>query len=685
MRAWLPRSAAVLITLALAAPAHAADTGFVDPSRSLGATSPTCREALDATLRARCEASGSVAQRHPLSSYGLDVNVGFSVTDPSQTFEGALQSAGAAVWTGVLYAVRGTLLLLEWTFALDLTAEAMPGARDALARLHGSVFGDGWLLLAVSVAGLWGIWRGLVQGRATETLAGLAATVALLVGGLVVIARPGETVGWVAGATNDAALAVLGAMSASGSSRSLGDAMADVFATTVEDPWCALQFGSVAYCRQPAGGGKTRGDLWLEHPAQSWQRKQLFELTAGDDGDGLLGAAAGALGLSDDRELPREVADQVREDPQRVALQRSGGTFPRLAILGMAVVGVAGAVALFLWLGVRLLLAAAMTLLLLLLAPAMLLAPAFGVAGRQAFLSWAQRLLGAVVAKFVFAVLLLLVLTVGRVFAALDLGWFAQWLLLGAFWWGVFVKRGELLELLSVGTTHGQGGGVGRALGQGYYAWMLGRNVAAVGAAPAAAASRAVRERRAARGDAVRSLAREELDRGRRAELTAGVQQAEAVVSERRVVRREAAAIDRRLRDFDDAAAVARATGAAAPAPTGEQRRLLERRDRLHELLDDPAARQSEQAVRHADRNRALTGEAVSERDLDVVHHTRSRDLREGAETTPRERRLDALATSGDRRLAKELLDPEAVRARTAERHAELRAERRRRRAGGRR
>jgi hypothetical protein len=684
MRAWLRASAAVVIALALAAPARAADTAFVDPSRSLGATSPTCREALDAMLRARCEASGSVAQQHPLSSYGLDVNVGFSVTDPSQTFEGALQSAGAAVWTGVLYAVRGTLLLLEWTFALDLTAEAMPEARAALARLHGSIFGDGWLLLAVSVAGLWGMWRGLVQGRATETLAGLAATVALLVGGLVVIARPGETIGWAAGATNDAALAVLGALSAGGSSRALGDAMGDVFATTVEDPWCALQFGSVTYCRQPTGAGRTRGELWLAHPAGSWQREQLFELTAGDDGDGLLGTAAGVLGVGDDRKLPRDVADQVRENPDRVALQRSGGTFPRLAILVMAVVGVAGAIALYLWLGVRLLLAAAMTLLLLLLAPAMLLAPALGGSGRRAFLSWVQRLLGAVAAKFVFAVLLLLVVTVGRVFAALDLGWFAQWLLLGAFWWGVFLKRDELLELLSIGMPQGHGAGVGRALGQGYYAWMLGRNVAAAGAAPAAAASRAVRERRAVRGDAVRSLAREELDRGRRAELTAGVQRAEAVMSERRVVQREAAAIDRRLRDFDDAAAVARATGAKTPVPTQEQQQLLERRDQLHGLLDDPAARQSEQTVRHADRNRALTGDAVSSRDLDVIHQKRSRELRDGAEADPAERRLTELAGSGDRRLAKELLDPAAVRARTAERHAELRAERRRRRVGAR-
>ena len=37
-------------------------------------------------------------------------------------------------------------------------------------HLHDAVFGDSWLLFGITVAGLWGIWRGLVQRRASETL-----------------------------------------------------------------------------------------------------------------------------------------------------------------------------------------------------------------------------------------------------------------------------------------------------------------------------------------------------------------------------------------------------------------------------------------------------------------------------------------------------------------------------------
>src|SRR3954466_228665 len=92
----------------------------------------------------------SAAQPHPMSAYGIDTRVGFSLTDPGKTFMGALQSVGAALWLGLLYLVKGVLLLLEWTFSLDLTNQAMPQASRTLAQLHGRAFGDPWLLLAIS-------------------------------------------------------------------------------------------------------------------------------------------------------------------------------------------------------------------------------------------------------------------------------------------------------------------------------------------------------------------------------------------------------------------------------------------------------------------------------------------------------------------------------------------------------
>ena len=80
-------------------------------------------------------ASGSALHSHPLSSYGIDVRVGFSITDPGKSFLAALQSLAAGLWMGLLYLMKGVLLLLEWAFSLDLTSQAMPEARESLARL----------------------------------------------------------------------------------------------------------------------------------------------------------------------------------------------------------------------------------------------------------------------------------------------------------------------------------------------------------------------------------------------------------------------------------------------------------------------------------------------------------------------------------------------------------------------
>src|SRR5947208_10970681 len=132
----------------------------------------------------------------------------------------------------------------------------MPDARRSLAQLHDRAFGDQWLLLAVSISGLWGMWRGLVQRRTSETLAGLAATVALMVAALVVISKPGETVGRGAQLANDAGMSVLAAATTGDVDHprvALTAALAQVFDGTVRQPWCALQFGSVDYCDRRTG------------------------------------------------------------------------------------------------------------------------------------------------------------------------------------------------------------------------------------------------------------------------------------------------------------------------------------------------------------------------------------------------------------------------------------------------
>jgi hypothetical protein len=435
-----------------------------------------------------------------------------------------------------------------------------------------------------------------------------------------------------------------------------------------------------------------------------------------------IGIAKSALGLTDYRKRPDRVSKLVPQDPARARIQEAGGTFPRLALLATVSVGLLGAAALYGYLGLRLLLAAAMTLLLLLVAPAMLIAPALGESGRATFIAWGQRLIGAILAKLVFAIFLTVVLATGGVFTGLKLGWFGTWLLLGAFWWGVFLKRQELIGFVTAGTPAQESNAGGHLLSQGYYAWMLGRGVRQVGAAAIAPGRRgmeatrgAIADRREAQTVARAEMAGEHLDlRGRQA-LANEHAGAQHVVAQEDSVRRELRAVDRRLQGYDEVAVAARATGAEQPTPTAEQRHLLQRRKELRALLTDSAVGQATQLVRHGQRNQALTGEPVSRQDLDVFHARRARELesiddpadpvhlaaagidpadylaadaarraeleRASGEHLSRERALRAAASGQQPVGDTEWLNPDELRQRTAEHRARLRAERRQERA----
>ena len=75
----------------------------------------------------------------------------------------------------------------------------------------------------------------------------------------------------------------------------------------------------------------------------------------------------------------------------------NAGTWPRVGGLMLIVIGVLGMLLLLGWIGLRLLLAAILSLFYLLLTPGVVLVPVLGEAGRSAFRGWAGRLFGAVV------------------------------------------------------------------------------------------------------------------------------------------------------------------------------------------------------------------------------------------------------------------------------------------------
>ena len=69
--------------------------------------------------------------------------------------------------------------LFTWAFSLDLLGGTAAAARwrrspSAISSMYENVIGEAWMVAAILVAGIWGIWKALVQRRYTETAGALA-------------------------------------------------------------------------------------------------------------------------------------------------------------------------------------------------------------------------------------------------------------------------------------------------------------------------------------------------------------------------------------------------------------------------------------------------------------------------------------------------------------------------------
>jgi hypothetical protein len=252
-----------IVDVAAAAPpdsATAADGG-----------SPWCyRNDLDARALALCELTGSPAQEHPTTHYGLDTRRDESKKTAEQAKDVASGEAGAVtianamcawLWGALVWAMRHVMNLLEAALTLDLTSgpdkksekdDVWPQIKAQLDFLHTKVFGTTWMTAAFAVTGIWAL-IGMARLRLTQTLAGLAATVVLMIGGLVLVYAPQETIGRASKYLSDGSLAVLTA--ATGGKQPAGASFAGVegklFDRLVGGSTCVLNLGSAAVCAQP--------------------------------------------------------------------------------------------------------------------------------------------------------------------------------------------------------------------------------------------------------------------------------------------------------------------------------------------------------------------------------------------------------------------------------------------------
>jgi hypothetical protein len=492
----------------VSADAHApadeeADAGAVpqaetDPLVSNGLGSPLCarRSAsaeLSAASRQDCETSGFVAAAAPTGNFGIDVHIdtGFVPFGSGGLLSAVQDLFVTPLWMALVWAVHALVVMLEWCFTIDLLdgSSVKLGLAAGLRQMQ-AAFTVPWLACVLAIGAVLCAYHGLVRRRVAESLGQALVALTMTAAGSWVMLNPAGTIGALGTWANQASLGTLAVTARGtpiGADRALADSMGTVFAAVVEVPWCYLEFGDVGWCRDPARldptlhatalaiasaelagvdckpsdtalarctragsadakalersarllrAARTNGAIFLALPANGPARNAINESKS----------LLRAICQSDDATSCHGVAAAQAE------FRTNHGTWARVGGLLLIVAGALGMLLLLGFVALRLLTSALFSLLYLMLAPAVVLAPALGETGRAVFRKWAAKLLGAVVSKLLFSFLLGAILAILGILADLEaLGWWTQWLLMSAFWWGAFMQRHQALQLAGGG------------------------------------------------------------------------------------------------------------------------------------------------------------------------------------------------------------------------------------------
>jgi hypothetical protein len=415
-----------------------------------------------------CRSSGAPWQPEPLGNYLFDIHINTGITafgaDIASAFENLILTP---IWLAILYALHAILVAVSWALELNILSGAMPAIAHALA-VGQQIFTTPWMAAALALAAVGLLWHGLGRRGVSQSLGDAVAMALMIIVALGLIADPQGTIGQVNTVVNQASLGTATAAAAgnpSAGAASFDQALSRVFSQTIADPFGVLEFGDLnwAHGLDPKAAA-ARQQLLASPPADltghdtaalraASDNSQIF-LAFNSNGPTRNGMNSGKLmqaicGTSTgDADSCHGTASTPASVPQ---FRSSNSIWQRTAALLLIVVGAIGEILVFAFVTYKLLLAALMALVLLLLAPLMALAPAFGESGRGTFKKWGLRLLGAVLAKLMYAfflgVLLLAAGVLGQFSANL---FFVQFALLGAFWWVVFLHRHQLTELTSL-------------------------------------------------------------------------------------------------------------------------------------------------------------------------------------------------------------------------------------------
>ena len=184
-----------------------------------GARRRNCRQ----TSRRHCETSGFIAAAAPTGNYGIDVHIDTGVLGLSS---GGLLSTVqdlfvTPLWMALVWSVHALVVMLEWSFTIDLLDTATADGLGSSLRTAQAVLTTPWLPMALAVASILVVYDGLIRRRVAETLGEALMMGVMMAGGLWLIVDPSGTVGALGRWANQASLGTL-AVAARGRPRGPG-------------------------------------------------------------------------------------------------------------------------------------------------------------------------------------------------------------------------------------------------------------------------------------------------------------------------------------------------------------------------------------------------------------------------------------------------------------------------------
>ena len=370
------------------------------------------------------------------------------------------------LWLFTSFLANLLITLFGFAFSLDLVnGSRRPGGAGALGpvaraihSIYANVFGAPWLVLAITVAGLWAMWKSLLQRRHSETVGALALSLVYVVVALFFVAQPGPTIGAASKLTNqmsEAFLAISDHGDPSGGAQARDDAANQLFDLLVFKPWVVLNFGGLEHCavagtgsedsdpesapvrplssnpsrdaalaRRLASGTEVAAGRQGVHQQRQQVRAALPPLRPRHETDER-GAEYEALNDGDSSELPdadsakRGYRLGVADKPATDAMEE-GGQYQRLRSRSSSSVGELGAFLLLGSLAVGMILAQVLLLLLLAFAPVALVAAAIPGRGHAFFKGWLEKLAGYLLRKAAYSLILATLLAVSGALGERD-------------------------------------------------------------------------------------------------------------------------------------------------------------------------------------------------------------------------------------------------------------------------